>query len=307
MKRIIGVGDTDIDLYIKVPKIAGYDEKVLGELIGEFPGGMIGNFCSAVAQFGHSNVEIISAIGDDHYGHITKKALDEFKVGTTGLQINKNSNTYFCVVLLDSTGEKSLTIVPTDSMYPDSSKIDLKLVQSADYLHTTGGNKHLLEYLCQNKGKNTILSVDLETTMLKEFLANESLLSKIDILFSNKQTITSLFPRFHLEEGIKELACKGFQSVILTAGKDGSYLYDRNQKKILHQPAFPVEPVDTTGAGDCFSAIFLSALANGYCVHSAMQFASAGAAISIQSIGARSGLPTKLEIEAFIYNFQIKS
>jgi ribokinase len=307
MKRIIGVGDTDIDLYIKVPKIAGYDEKVLGELIGEFPGGMIGNFCSAVARFGHSNVEIISAIGDDHYGQITKKALDELKVGTTGLQINKNSNTYFCVVFLDSTGEKSLTIVPTGSMYPDSSKIDLELIQSADYLHTTGGNKQLLEYLCQNKGENTILSVDLETTMLKEFLTNESLLSKIDILFTNKQTITSLFPRLHLEEGIKELAFKGFKSVILTAGKDGSYSFDRNQKKIIHQPAFPVKPVDTTGAGDCFSAIYLSALADGYCMDSAMKFASAGAAISILSIGARSGLPTKLEVETLLKNYQSKT
>lgn len=52
MLDIIGVGDTNVDVMIRVPRIASHDEKVRGQLLGNFPGGIIGNFCCAAAAFG---------------------------------------------------------------------------------------------------------------------------------------------------------------------------------------------------------------------------------------------------------------
>ena len=51
MLDIIGVGDTNVDVMIRVPRIASHDEKVRGQLLGNFPGGIIGNFCCAAAAF----------------------------------------------------------------------------------------------------------------------------------------------------------------------------------------------------------------------------------------------------------------
>jgi len=304
MKKIVGIGDTDIDLYVKVPKIAGNDEKVLGELLGEFPGGMIGNFCSAVAKFGHRNVEIISALGKDYYGMMALEAFHMLGVGLEGLQILEDSRTYFCIVYIDPSGEKSLTIVPTEAMYPRPSLINKTLLLDADYVHTIGGNEKLLQYICENKSKKSILSIDLETTMLEQFMRNENLIHEVDILFTNKQTIETIIPDSSIEDGLKKLAQRGFGTIVLTAGRDGSVVYREKTKTFYHQHAFTVKPVDTTGAGDCYSAIFLSCLANGDSIQVAMQYASAGAAISIQSVGARTGLPSRKEIDYFLATYK---
>ncbi len=157
MKKILGIGDTDVDMYIKVPKLAGHDEKVKGELLGEFPGGMIGNFCSAASKFIDGDVGIISAIGDDSFGVLAKEACISTGIDISGLQTMKGIKTFYCVVMLDPTGEKALTLVPTQAMFPKIEDINPSIIQSADYIHTTGGNPELLTYICTNKSPQTKL------------------------------------------------------------------------------------------------------------------------------------------------------
>jgi len=66
-----------------------------------------------------------------------------------------------------------------------------------------------------------------------------------------------------------------------------------------------VEVKDTTGAGDCFNAVFIACLSKGWTIEQAAKYASAAAAISIQNVGAREGLPTQNEVETFIKNYGV--
>ena len=110
MLDIIGVGDTNVDVMIRVPHIASHDEKVRGQLLGNFPGGIIGNFCCAAAAFG-AKAGAVCKVGMDGYGELAKSDLQRRGVDISHMVVDPACETYFCMVLLDDTGEKALTIV----------------------------------------------------------------------------------------------------------------------------------------------------------------------------------------------------
>jgi ribokinase len=106
---IIGVGDTNVDLIVEVDHIPAHDEKVLGKLLGKFPGGIIGNFCAAAAQFGTST-GVVTKLGKDEFGDLCFADYIKRGINTDGIVQKENIDTYFCVIHLDHTREKALTI-----------------------------------------------------------------------------------------------------------------------------------------------------------------------------------------------------
>jgi ribokinase len=66
----------------------------------------------------------------------------------------------------------------------------------------------------------------------------------------------------------------------------------------LHQPGFPVEPVDSTGAGDTFNAALAVYLSEG--LAEAVRKACAAAALSVTRLGAQQGMPRRAELEVFL-------
>lgn len=86
--------------------------------------------------------------------------------------------------------------------------------------------------------------------------------------------------------------------IVLTLGKDGC-LY-RRKDTVFTKPSLPVQPQDTTAAGDTFTGYFLAAAANGADPEQALTFATAAAAIAITRPGAADSIPTKQEVLAFM-------
>ena len=91
-------------------------------------------------------------------------------------------------------------------------------------------------------------------------------------------------------------------SILLTLGGDGSAYLDPSLETPICQPAFPVEAVDTTAAGDTFTGFLVAGLAAGLTVAKAMERASAAAAISVTRHGAAPSIPTAKEVERFLKN-----
>jgi ribokinase len=88
------------------------------------------------------------------------------------------------------------------------------------------------------------------------------------------------------------------KTVVVTAGSKGSWCESANES--FHTPAFPVEVVDTTGAGDVFHGGFLYGLVQGWPLPQVARFASATAALKCRAPGGRAGLPTLAEVEALV-------
>jgi len=101
------------------------------------------------------------------------------------------------------------------------------------------------------------------------------------------------------EEGAKRLLAKGLSGVVLKRGAEGSYVAVA-AGKAAWVPAFPVEAIDTVGAGDCFNGAFAVALLEGDDPWAAARFASAAAAISVTRRGAQASMPSRAEVETFL-------
>jgi len=102
------------------------------------------------------------------------------------------------------------------------------------------------------------------------------------------------------EEAAQKLVDSGVEKVIITLGSKGAFVVTKTEK--VSVPAFKVEAVDTTAAGDTFCGAFSVALVEGKSLKDALQFASAAAAISVTRIGAQPSAPNRLEIDDFLKN-----
>jgi len=299
MLDIIGIGDTNIDLIIKVDHIPTHDEKVKGKLLGKFPGGVIGNFCCAAVKFGVST-GVVAKVGNDEYGKLCVEDFIRRGVDIRGLVKKDNVETYYCIIHLDHTGEKALTIVETNGFLPKKDEIDFDYVRNARYVHMTSLDVELADYVFnQLGGSGCILSLDIEATASKAGSNTwKNILSKLDIAFPNVAGITALTKTQDIDEGVQFLLNRGVKMVVVTCGAQGVKIYKKNYR--YEHPAYKVDVKDTTGAGDCFNAVFIACLSKCWPVEKSAQYASAAAAISIQTVGAREGLPTCDEVTSFL-------
>jgi ribokinase len=90
----------------------------------------------------------------------------------------------------------------------------------------------------------------------------------------------------------------GVAAVVLKLGDAGCFFDDGNE--LIYSPAFPVEAVDATAAGDTFNAALAVALAEHQPYRAALRFANAAAALSVTRAGAQASIPTRAEVERFL-------
>jgi ribokinase len=101
-----------------------------------------------------------------------------------------------------------------------------------------------------------------------------------------------------IEAAATTLLARGPRTVLLTLGARGVYLATRAGRRVV--PAFPVDPVDTTAAGDVHCGSFAVALVEGRPLAEAVRFANAAAAVSVTRLGAQPSAPGRAEIEALL-------
>lgn len=301
MLDIIGIGDTNVDLIIKVDHIPAHDEKVKGELLGKFPGGVVGNFCSAAAKFG-AKTGVVAKIGNDEFGNICLRDFIARGIDIKGMVQKDDADTYFCVIHLDHTGEKALTIIETSGFLPKQEEIDLKYASQAKYVHMTTLDVALADFVFAHLYQSgCALSLDIEATASQaEVEVWNGIFSRLDIAFPNMAGLAALTKTNDINKGASILLEKGVKLVVVTCGAKGVKIYKRDY--FFEHPIYKVNVKDTTGAGDCFNAVFIACLSKNWPIEKSAKYASAAAAMTIQKVGAREGLPTCDEVEFFLKN-----
>jgi sugar/nucleoside kinase (ribokinase family) len=279
---------------LRVPALPRRDQKVLAEPLDKQPGGMGGNVACAAGRLG-LRTGMVGWVGDDADGQRVLSDLHRFGVDTAHVIIQPETTTNYTTVLLDSSGEKAIIIVPTsfDTLNLDSSLIAYlsraRLVYCAAYdpeqlgrvaavVHAAGG----------------LMTTDIEPAAGLDDDSLRQTLAQVDIAFIDTDTL-------QLEdyaEAARQFRVAGPDLVVMTFGAAGSLACDKSG--VTRCPAFKAPVVDTTGAGDCFAAAFLSAYLWELPLDQALRYASAAAALSIQAFGARAALPTDEDIRSFL-------
>ncbi|HEU0114664.1 MAG TPA: carbohydrate kinase family protein [Thermomicrobiales bacterium] len=294
---ILGVGDADVDLFLRTPRLPGRDDKVLGELVGECAGGMVANFCYSAARMG-SRVGLASVVGADRYGEMALAGLRAAGVDLGPVVVKPGGRTYFCVVLLDDSGEKALTVVKTDCLAPGREDVDPASFGEARLVHLIAGDQDFTFWAAREaKRRGALVSLDIEPTSWGDRPAQlAALLARVDLAFPNAAGLRQIAGNDPLA-GARLLLGLGPRVAVVTMGARGCLAVTADEAVAI--PARRVPVVDTTGAGDCFNGAFVSGFLKGWDVRRCGELATAAAALSVTRVGAQSGVPTLAEAEAF--------
>lgn len=239
---------------------------------------------------------LATIVGDDRYGVIALDGLRDASVATDLVIVKPGGRTYFCVVMLDDTGEKALTVVETDCMSPDIADLDPESFGEARLVHLMASDFDVTVWIAREaKRRGTLVSLDIEPTTVSDDFA--SLLGLVDLAFPNREGLRRLAAGDELA-GAREVLALGPQVVVVTMGSQGCLIVSKDET--IRLPAFPVPVVDTTGAGDCFNGAFVSGYLRGWDLARCGRTAAAAAAISVTAVGSRTAQPTLAEVERFL-------
>lgn len=294
------LGGASVDLILEAPRLPLAGEKLLAHYYGQLPGGFIANTACAAAKLG-LRTAWAGSVGDDAFGHSIMQGFTKFGVRTDDVELLKDAASDFTVVLVHPDGERTILIVPSLPIPPaldehircslQNSRIGYTVLydhdwfmEVADLLHGSGGK----------------VAVDLELNTLRDREAASQMLKAADYVFSDKNALRELTGNADENESVKEILALGAELVILTKGSEGAAAYTATGRYSTGSYQVPIK--DTTGAGDCFHAAVLFGILSDFQYQDCLDFASAAAAILIQEMGARQGLPTAVEVQKFMEN-----
>ena len=284
---VLCVGHASYDLSFTVAHHPTEDEKISAEGFVGCGGGPAANAAVTVSKLGLKS-SFAGYLGQDIYGEKHYQELLEYGVHTD-LVIRDTSPTPLSIVLVKPDGKRALINYKGETRALPSGTIDFSSVIPKVVLFD-GHEPHLSKFLLertQNEGIPTLLDAGSvhEGTL--------ALMEQVDYLVCSEK-----FARQFAGDEETALArlAEVSPAVVITLGERG-LIWRRGQERGILS-AFPINAIDTTGAGDAFHGAFAAALSSDMNWPDVLRYASAAGSLSCTKIGARSGLPSKEEHQA---------
>lgn len=302
-KPIVVVGSINLDLVAGTDHIPQVGETVIGTRFNTFCGGKGANQAVAVAKLGYP-VSLVGNVGNDDFGTRLRRGLEDAGVDTTYVNTVEAASG---VALITTTlqGENNIVVVPGANGH-----LTPKLLEKAATVLRWAGfllaqleiPLETVEYLAQFAEQHDI-PLMLDPAPAREL--SSDLLRKVSWITPNEIEMEELL-RTGVEDGdqryhaaARRLLDDGAKNVLLKLGSRGCLIAQGNLPQEVI-PAFSVNAVDTTAAGDAFNAGFAVGLTHGCTVRRSAVLASAVAAISVTRPGAQPSMPTFAEVRAFL-------
>jgi ribokinase len=299
MVDIIVIGSLNADLVVRAPRFPAPGETISGEDLAIIPGGKGANQAVAAARQGVS-VAMAGRVGSDSFGPTLTQNLQKHNVDTSHV-ITDPSATGTAIIVVDSSGQNSIVlspgangqVTPADADSLSFQNVDMLLLQFEIPFETV---LHAASVAHQN-GLRVILNPAPARPI------PDNLLADIDILVPNESELSLLTgmpvtSAASAEPAAQALLAKGVQTVIVTLGSNGALLVTGEQT--THVPAFQIDAVDTTAAGDAFIGGLAAALLRGKSLEEAVRYGNASGALAATKFGAQPSLPTVEDVEKLI-------
>jgi ribokinase len=293
---VVCFGALNVDKIFKVDHIAREDEESTILELKFFPGGSAANTAVALSKLG-AKVGFIGKVSDDREGGLLLSALKEEGVDTSKIIISKEGHSGFVLGFVDRRGDRALYVSPGVNDELEFSEIDQKYVRSSKFLHLSSfvgerpfeAQKRLVDVL---RGVNVTFDPGMIYAR-KGLKKLRPILRKCFAFLPSKAEI-ELLTGENYEEAVKILHEEGVKIVAVKLGERGCYVSDGEETH--HIKPFKVKVIDTTGAGDAFSAGFIYGLLRRKSLKECGIIGNFLASKIIQGYGARANLPRKEEL-----------
>ncbi len=300
--KIIVIGSLNIDLIVRSPHIPAPGETVLGSSFATAGGGKGANQAVAAARLG-AQVSMVGRVGADNYGSTLLAGLKSDGVDTRFVQQDPEHPTGLALITVDDQGENSIVVVSGANWQVSKMDIDraadeianadvlvLQLeipLECCDYAASLAHRCHVPVILNPAPARALPASLLQHVSYLAPNESETTLLSGIAV--SDLHTAQQAIERIHQ---------LGIDTVVMTRGSQGAYVSAPSGSFAV--PAFQVDPVDTTAAGDAFVAGLAFGIAKKQPLKQAVRLAAAAGALATTKAGAQPSLPHMAQVKPLL-------
>lgn len=306
----VAIGAAAVDIVIRVPRLPAYDEKVVGMLVGRLPGGTMANFACALGRLGGS-AGWMGTVGGDRDGRLLLDDFRRYGVDIRHVRVDLRRPTNFAIILLGESAERAIVVVPSTRERLTPSRQMRRYLTRARFVYLSPHDRALAERVIEAAvGAGCRVALEVEPTAGLTVKEGARLFRRVYLAVFNRPGLAtflnlrgSLSPQ-QAARAARSALDLGPEVVAVTLGGQGAVVV--NATRTVTHPGFPVRAVDTTGAGDCFSAALVRGLCLEWPLERIVAYANAAAALSTTAVGPRGHLPTHGEVLRFLRSSQIR-
>ncbi|HLV74082.1 MAG TPA: ribokinase [Vulgatibacteraceae bacterium] len=296
-REVVVVGSVNADLVIGVDRRPAPGETVLGSDLATHPGGKGANQAVAAARLG-GRVGIVGRVGDDGHGELLRGALAADGVDLAHLTVTEGAPSGVALITVGPDGDNSIIVSPGANARLGPADVDA----ARDMIAGAAVVSFQLEVpmpaveaaarVAAEAGGRVVLNLSPPASV------PDWLLALCDPLVVNEHEAAYLLGGGDGGRGPAEtaeaLVRSGPRSVVVTLGPEGAVIADGEGTAAVPSPKS--DAVDTTGAGDAFTAALCLRLARGDALRDAARYATRVGAASVRRRGAQSSYPTPDEL-----------
>ncbi len=283
---VLVLGSTNLDLVATAARIPVPGETVLGSGFAEHPGGKGLNQALAAVRSG-APTRFVSAVGSDAAGEHLVALMTANGLDIESVRVHPDVATGRALIMVSDTGENSILVAPGANSMVTTPTIPASIGVLLAQLEVPIDVVAESFVATRSMGITTILNPAPAAPLVPELVAT------CDIVVPNEHELDAL-------GGVERLLGAGIGTVIVTLGERGVEIFRHDANSSSTLPSFPVDVVDTTGAGDSFCGALAAQLAAGASLHDAVRWATAAGALATTVRGAVPSIPTAEQITGLL-------
>ncbi|MFX1565814.1 MAG: carbohydrate kinase family protein [Promethearchaeota archaeon] len=288
----------------------------------KYPGGAPANVAVGLARLNVAT-GFIGKIGSDTFGNFLIAQFEKNGVNTDGITQTSEAPTALAFVSRSARGDRDFLFYrnPCADILLKKADIPKNWLQNIRYLHVGGvsltrqPSRDATLYavkIAHKNGASITFDPNLRLNLWQKGIREcqttiRELLTYTDIFLPSEEELTLLMGSKDLDKAVLRAHESGPSTVCVKRGPHGSYVSHRTpcgENQEFFQSPYPVQVVDTTGAGDGYDAGLLAGLVNQLPLQEAVLWGTAVASLVITKMGAMTALPTKAELATFLKNFE---